>query len=80
MSNRIPLNVPQERLEELREDFEEVDHDQDGTIDFGEFTELMENLGASMSSTELRIGFEEIDQDRNGRISLAEFVAWRCQD
>jgi Ca2+-binding EF-hand superfamily protein len=80
MLHRNLLNVPQERLEEVREDFESVDHDQDGSIDFAEFTELMENLGAGASSTELRIGFSAIDDDHDGRISLAEFVAWRCQD
>lgn len=76
MSPNIPR--PQlERLEELREDFAEVDDDGDGVIDFGEFSTLMGNLDSHMKSTELRIGFDAIDTDRNGRISLAEFIAWR---
>lgn len=75
-----PTNAPrpqQERLEELREDFSEIDDDGDGMIDFSEFGALMGNLDAGMSGDELRIGFAEIDTDRNGRISLAEFIAWR---
>lgn len=75
-----PNNTPRphpERLEELREDFNEIDDDGDGMIDFGEFGALMGGLDAGMSSEELRIGFTEIDTDRNGRISLAEFIAWR---
>ncbi len=73
-------NVPRpqhERLEELREDFAEVDDDGDGMIDFAEFSALMGDLDADMKAEELRIGFGEIDTDRNGRISLAEFIAWR---
>lgn len=69
--------ISQERIEELREDFEAVDSDEDGCIDFGEFTSLMDNLNAGMSPADLRIGFGEIDSDRDGRISLTEFVAWR---
>jgi Ca2+-binding EF-hand superfamily protein len=69
----------QERIEELGEDFAAVDADQDGRIDYAEFTVLMEELGADMSSDVLRIGFGEIDADHDGRISLAEFIAWRTQ-
>jgi Ca2+-binding EF-hand superfamily protein len=65
-----------ELLEELQEDFSFADDDQDGHIDFGEFSSLLDNLGAEMSDAELRIGFREIDTDRDGRINLAEFVAW----
>ena len=77
-----PVNlpgVPPERIEELGEDFAAVDADKDGRIDYAEFTILMEELGADMSSDVLRIGFAEIDADRDGRISLAEFIAWRTQ-
>jgi Ca2+-binding EF-hand superfamily protein len=77
MSPTHPSSVPPELIEELREDFEEVDDDQDGQIDFAEFRGLLENLEAGMSDAELRIGFREIDADHDGRISLREFVAWR---
>jgi Ca2+-binding EF-hand superfamily protein len=72
-----PVRVPPRRGEELREDFEAVDEDQDGRIDFGEFTVLMDDLDPGMSAAVLRIGFGEIDTDHDGRISLAEFIAWR---
>lgn len=77
MSSRNPPSLPPELVEELREDFAEVDDDQDGQIDFAEFSNLMENLEAGMSRTDLHIGFGEIDADGDGRISLAEFVGWR---
>ncbi len=69
-----------EVLQELLEDFEFGDGDHDGYIDFGEFSRLLDDLGADMSGAELRIGFQEIDTDRNGRIGLDEFVAWWTQD
>lgn len=68
-----------ELIEELREDFAEVDDDQDGSIDYGEFTILMDNLNSGMTDSVLRIGFGEIDADHDGRISLAEFIAWRSR-
>ena len=69
-----------EAQQELRDDFESADGDRDGYIDFGEFSGLMDELGAEMSATDLRIGFQEIDVDRNGRISLDEFITWWAQD
>jgi hypothetical protein len=70
-------SVPPERIEELREDFEAVDGDQDGRIDYGEFSVLMDGMDPDMGDALLRIGFREIDTDQDGRISLTEFVAWR---
>jgi Ca2+-binding EF-hand superfamily protein len=75
-----PTNRPSiapELIEELREDFAEVDDNQDGLIDFAEFCNLMENLEARMTQTDLGIGFREIDTDHDGRINAAEFIAWR---
>ena len=71
--NSAPMS---ETVLELQEDFGIADDDHDGYIDFGEFTGLMEGLGAEMSTTDLRIGFKELDTDRDGRIGLGEFVAW----
>lgn len=66
--------------QELQDDFAFADGDQDGFIDLGEFTGLMDGLGAEMSSTDLRIGFQAIDSDHDGRINLGEFIAWWTQD
>ena len=68
-----------EVFEELQEDFTVADDDHDGYIDFGEFTGLLDDLGAEMSSTDLRIGFHAVDTDRDGRIALGEFIAWWTQ-
>lgn len=80
MAGETSGRIPPARLDELREDFAEVDEDQDGAIDFGEFSTLMDNLGAGLSGEHLRIGFGEIDTNGDGRISLGEFIAWRTQE
>lgn len=65
-----------ERLEELREDFDAFDRDGNGTIDFAEFEELLDGLGAEMPRPQARIGFGEIDTDGDGQISFTEFAHW----
>jgi Ca2+-binding EF-hand superfamily protein len=65
-----------ERRAELQEDFEVFDEDHDGLLEFAEFTEFMDGLGADMTSEECRIGFEEIDSNRDGRIQFGEFFEW----
>lgn len=65
-----------DRTDELRESFAACDENEDGSIQFDEFANLMRNLGADMNADECNIGFAEIDTDKDGVISLNEFVAW----
>jgi Ca2+-binding EF-hand superfamily protein len=65
-----------EKREELREDFEYLDDDGDGLMQFDEFVRFMDGLGAEMTSEECRIGFHEIDTNRDGRIEFGEFLSW----
>jgi Ca2+-binding EF-hand superfamily protein len=62
--------------EELRAAFEASDTNGNGTLQFGEFVDLLDNLGADMSEREYRIGFDAIDVDRDGRINCEEFLGW----
>lgn len=62
--------------EELRESFRYNDVNRDGLIEFGEFVEMLSQLGAGVSDDEARIGFDEVDTDDDGAISFDEFVAW----
>ncbi len=66
----------EERIEELRECFAEVDKNADGVIQFSEFESLLHNLGSELSASECRIGFKEVDSDNNGEISFDEFATW----
>ncbi len=66
----------EERREELKECFAEVDKNADGVIQFEEFETLLHNLGSELTDSECRIGFKEVDADNNGEISFDEFATW----
>lgn len=61
---------------ELREDFDFVDADCDGRINYFEFKNLLEDLEAQMTESEMRIGFRELDTNRDGYIDRIEFIEW----
>lgn len=66
----------EEEEDELRTLFEGCDQNGNGTLQFAEFEEFLNNIGAGMSTRECRIGFSEIDTDRDGRIDFDEFYRW----
>ena len=62
--------------DELRESFDFFDTDNNGVIDRAEFGQLLDAIGAGMSTVEADIGFNEIDTNSNGVIEFDEFRAW----
>ena len=63
-------NPTQEEMDQM---IEEVDEDGSGTVDFGEFLEMMaKKLTKINISQELNEAFKVYDKDGNGLISLAE--------
>jgi len=63
-------NPTQEEIEQM---IEEVDEDGSGTIDFGEFLEMMaKKLTRINIAQELNDAFKVYDKDGNGLVSLAE--------
>ena len=62
--------------QELLDNFNHFDRDGDGSIDFQEFSLLMDGLEAELSSEELEIGFQSIDSDSSGKIDFEEFARW----
>ena len=62
--------------QELLDNFNHFDRDSDGSIDFQEFSLLMDGLQADLSDEELTIGFESIDADGSGKIDFEEFARW----
>lgn len=66
----------EKKNEELKENFDYFDRDGDGKIDFGEFSELMDALGAELKAEEARLGFASIDEDGSGHIDFVEFCTW----
>ena len=70
------MQLTEEELTELRESFEYNDANRDGSIEFDEFVDMLDDLEANVSHDEACVGFEEIDSDRDGWIDFDEFIAW----
>jgi Ca2+-binding EF-hand superfamily protein len=60
----------------LRDRFERVDTDTNGTIDEPELGQLLDALGVGYTEAQVRATFVSIDTDANGQIELEEFRAW----
>jgi len=66
--------VTQERLDELKTKFLEMDEDASGAIDLQELGRAMERLGKPKNQIELRKMIAEVDDDKDGQISYREFL------
>lgn len=62
--------------QDLSKAFARFDGDGNGRIDRGEFNELLDALGSSMSEKDRELGFGMIDSDEDGSITLAELSEW----
>ncbi len=60
----------------LRDRFDGVDHDGNGSIEEPEFLLLLDALGVGYSDAQVHAAFTDIDTDANGKIELEEFRAW----
>lgn len=65
-----------EELAELEENFQYNDLNNDGSIEFDEFLNMLTNMEAQISPEEARIGFQSIDTNNDGVIGLEEFIEW----
>jgi Ca2+-binding EF-hand superfamily protein len=63
-------------LDPLRDRFEGVDGDSNGTIEEAEFGRLLDALGVGYTEAQIHAAFTDIDRDANGKIELEEFRAW----
>jgi len=61
---------------ELQDYFNLIDGDSSGSIDFPEFTQMLELLGVRRAEAVVQSAFGDIDSDGNGRIDFPEFSAW----
>ena len=78
--NKLPRTqgrpLGSDELSDLNEQFSECDTDDDGSIDFTEFSQLLGNLNSTLPPEKRRAQFDEIDSARDGVISQMEFVQW----
>jgi Ca2+-binding EF-hand superfamily protein len=73
-ARRRPLTS--DELADAEEQFDECDADGDQRIDFTEYSQLLDNLGAEVPPAKRRNRFNAIDTDRDGAIDRSEFMAW----
>jgi len=60
----------------LRARYDGYDHNNDGHLEFAEFSELLDELGAGYSEAQARSAFDSLDADHNGQIDFDEFASW----
>jgi Ca2+-binding EF-hand superfamily protein len=65
--------------DELREIFERIDDNDDGSVSFAEFRSLMHEIGDLREDAVLRASFARVDTNHDGRIDFNEMRAWLCQ-
>lgn len=63
---------------ELKEIFERIDDNGDGSVSFPEFRSLMHEVGDLREDAVLRASFAHVDTNHDGRIDFDELRAWLC--
>lgn len=62
--------------EKAREHFGFFDRDDNGYIDFDEFSELLNVIADEVTTKRAAEGFSMVDVDSDGRVSFDEFMTW----
>eukprot|EP01050_Picozoa_sp_SAG11_P003184 SAG11_NODE_174_length_13505_cov_9.126585_13_plen_1110_part_00 len=67
------LSPAKQNFDSLRDMFDAIDIDGNGTVDKDEFTQLVRDIGLSMTDEELEETFSAVDSDGNLSIDFSEF-------
>ena len=73
LSARAPAPVMQNELRE----FNKMDKDGGGSIDFEEFMDIQKSTGSTLTREELKALFDRFDADGSGSIDLQEYIQAR---
>jgi len=68
--------VWEQKLEEIKREFDFFDVDDNGLIDFKEFRKLLTTLSPRTSVDQAAEGFSIVDTNSDGHIDVDEFVTW----
>ncbi len=71
----VAFAMPISRARQLRDLFQQMDHNNNGTIDREEFRSAFQQFHPEMTLNDIDLLFDVIDQDDNKAISFLEFVA-----
>ena len=63
-------------VEEIKTIFEKYDTNGNGTIDWNEFRELLNELDNDLSLLDKTDTFDKVDSNHTGMISFDEFMVW----
>lgn len=74
MSEQAP--VDENKVAEIRKEFEFFDRDNNGQIDLHEFIELLTILSPKTKASHVKEGFSIIDKNDDGFIDFDEFLKW----
>ncbi|MCP3675021.1 MAG: EF-hand domain-containing protein [Gammaproteobacteria bacterium] len=66
----------QDKLDEIKSNFDFFDDDSNGKIDLNEFIKLLNIIEPTATKEQAEEGFTIIDDDNNGVIDFAEFINW----
>ena len=61
------------KVDIVRQMFDTIDDDGNGTLEFSEFTLLCKSLGLKLRPDEMQKAFDEMDEDKGGTIDFDEF-------
>lgn len=65
-----------EKIAEIRSDFDFFDRDKNGQVDLQEFIELLTVLSPKTKASHVQEGFSLIDKNNDGYIDFDEFLVW----
>ena len=71
-----PAELTEDQLAELREVFSHYDKNNNGVMERGEFSALLDALDAGLTPEQVEAGLDALDENHNGTIEFDEFVAW----
>lgn len=66
----------QEKLADIRKNFNFFDDDNNGSIELKEFIGLLKVIEPNSTQKQAEEGFSIIDSDNNGMIDFNEFISW----
>lgn len=73
---RLMKPLPEEKLREIRENFEYFDRRKKGYINFEEFSDLLQVISPESTTRQAAEGFSMIDTNSDGHVDLDEFIQW----
>ncbi len=68
--------LSEQKIAEIKKDFDFFDRDGNGQIDLVEFIELLTVIAPKTKANKVEDGFKSIDTNNDGHIDFGEFLAW----